>query len=84
MNQLQKTYTLAKAAYDTAFKNEDWELVDKLEDTYIEAEFALVDWAFDEAEKTGKISREDIEFIRKNSNLEQWAKFVDMGMRLAV
>lgn len=84
LNQVQKTYITAKAAYDAAFKNEDWDLVDKLEDPYIESEFALVTWTFDECIKTGKFSKKDADFMIKNSNTDQWNKFVDMGMRLAV
>jgi hypothetical protein len=83
MNQLQKTYAVAKAAYETAFKAEDWDLVDKLEDPMLDAEFALVDWSFDVVVATGKMSREDTDFLRSNSNLDQWAKFVDMALRLA-
>lgn len=84
MNELQKTYMLAKAAYDSAFKHEDWELVDKLEDPMLDAEFALVDWVCEEVEKTGQMSKEDIDLVYRNSTLEQWRKLVDMGTRLAV
>lgn len=82
MNKLQKEYAIAKAAYETAFKAEAWDLVDKLEDPMLEAEFALADWTFDVVVKTGKMSREDTDLIRSNSSLDQWAKIIDMGMRL--
>ena len=65
MNKLQKTYALAKAAYETAFKAEDWDLVDKLEDPMLEAEFALADWTFDVVVATGKMSRKDTDMIRQ-------------------
>lgn len=84
INQIQKAYMEAKAAYDTAFKMEDWDLVDQLEDPYLDAEIALVDWSFDECVKTGKFSRSDADLLRRNSNEAQWKKFVDMALRLAV
>jgi hypothetical protein len=82
MNKLQLDYLKAKVAYDTAFETEDWELVDQLEDPYLDAEFALADWVFQVAERTGLISKEDLEYIRKNANGEQWDKLIEMGVRL--
>jgi hypothetical protein len=83
MNQLQKDYAMKKAAYEAAFKMENWDLVDKLEDPMIEAEFKLMDWCFEVVEKTGQMSSEDIDLLRRNSNLDQWDKMVDMALRLA-
>ena len=54
MNKLQKEYAIAKAAYETAFKAEAWDLVDKLEDPMLEAEFALADWTFDSSSENRK------------------------------
>lgn len=84
MTELQAKYVAVKAAYDEAFKMENWELVDQLEDDYIETEFALVEWSFEEVQKTGKMSAEECEMLRKNSNLEQWSRMVDLALRLAV
>lgn len=82
MNTIQKKYIKAKAAYETAFKMGRWDLVDQLEDPMIEAEFALVDWAFEVAVKSGQMSKEDTDFMRRNSNGEQWEKLVDLALRM--
>jgi hypothetical protein len=82
MNEIQKAYATAKAAYETAFEAKNWELVDQLEDAYIEAQLTLIDWTIEQVEKTGLMPKEDIEFIRKNMNNEQMDKIAEMGLRL--
>ena len=82
MNELQKTYAIAKAAYDAAFEAKNWDLVDKLEDPYIDAELALMDWAFAVVIATGKMTKEDTDFLRRNANGEKWDNLVNMAFRL--
>lgn len=82
MNELQKAYAMAKAAYDAAFAAENWDLVDKLEDPYLDAELALADWAFEVVIATGQMTKEDTDFLRRNANGERWEKIVDMAFRL--
>lgn len=84
MNHIQMKYMIKKGAYDAAFALKDWELVDKLEDQYLDAESDLVEWTLQEVEKTGKMSKEDIAFVRKNMSVKQIEKLAEMGMRLAV
>lgn len=43
MKKLQEQYKLIKATYDQAFKAEDWETVDAIEDELLDAEEALRD-----------------------------------------
>lgn len=81
MNELQRNYLIAKAAYETAFENEDWSLVDQLEDPYIDAEFALVEWIEEIAVNDGTLSQEDIDLMRKNRR-DYVERVVDMAMRL--
>lgn len=81
MTQLQRSYILAKAAYDAAFKTENWELVDKLEDPYLELEFELVEWLKEEAAKTGKMTKEELDYIHQNAGLDVHEKMVDMALR---
>ena len=81
MTELQKAYTLAKAAYDAAFKAEDWDLVDKLEDPYLDLEFELVEWLKEEAAKTGKITKEELNFTHEKGGLSVHERMVDMALR---
>lgn len=80
--ELQADYIVKKAAYDQAFEQKNWQLVDELEDPYLESEFALFDEVGKIVVKTGKMSEEDVEYIRRHSNLEQWAKMIDLAVRL--
>lgn len=82
MNQLQKKYFEKKTIYEVAFKNHDWETVDAVEDEYLDAEFAMVEWMEKRIISTGQMTKEEIDYIRKNSNEEQWNKIVDMASRL--
>lgn len=81
MTELQQAYTLAKAAYDAAFKAEDWDLVDKLEDPYLDLEFELVEWLKEEAAKTGKITKEELNFTHEKGGLSVHERMVDMALR---
>lgn len=82
MNNIQKTYAKAKAAYETAFKMARWDLVDQLEDPMLDAEFALVDWAFTVAIASGEMSQADADLLRRNSSGDQWEKLVDLAFRM--
>ena len=77
MNVLQNDYLKLKLSYENATKNEEWELVDKLEDTFLDAESNLVKWALD--------------LVRSNGNNElanfwevNWTKEVDKFINLAL
>lgn len=77
MHKVQWEYAKAKAAYDAAFEVEDWELVDQLE-----AEMALIERTLEQVEKSGLMSKEDIEFIRDNMMPEHMEKIAELGFRL--
>jgi hypothetical protein len=80
--KLQADYVFKKAAYDNAFEKKDWVRVDELEDPYLEAEFALFDEVGKIVVATGEMTEEDVEYIRRHSNIEQWKKLIDLGLRL--
>ncbi|WP_025847567.1 hypothetical protein [Paenibacillus ehimensis] len=82
MNQIQQAYALAKAAYDAAVESENWELVEQLEDAYLDSESILVDWALTVAEKSGKLSDKEIELLRKNWALHH-ERIVNLAMKLS-
>lgn len=85
MNKLQQAYAIAKAAYDTALEAKDWDLVEELEDGFLEAEAAMVEWALDHAEKTKMIPAAELKTIR-----DRWIfppfhdRMVDMAFKLAI
>jgi len=82
MHKVQTEYAKAKAAYDAAFEAKNWELVDQLEDAYLEAEMALIEWTLEQVEKSGLMPKEEIEFIRDNMGPEQMEKIAELGFRL--
>ena len=83
MNKLQSEYLKLKSMYDQAFKAEDWDRVEEIEDNYIEAEYNLVKWSFNEAVKGG-MKQEDANYMMENSSLEQYQKFVTLALQLKV
>ncbi|ODA08485.1 hypothetical protein [Paenibacillus polymyxa] len=83
MNNVQKNYMVAKAAYDAAKENEDWELVERLEIPYLEAESDMVEWALDHAEK--RIPPKLMETLRDRWMFPQFHdRMVDLAFRLSV
>ncbi|KJD42543.1 hypothetical protein [Paenibacillus terrae] len=85
MNNVQKNYMVEKAAYDAAKENEDWELVERLEIPYLEAESEMVEWALDHADKSNMIPPELILTLRDKWMFPQYhERMVDLAFRLSV
>ncbi|MCP1306956.1 hypothetical protein [Paenibacillus tyrfis] len=83
MNEIQQAYATAKAAYDAAVESENWELVEQVEDIYLDAESVLVEWALNVAEKTGRLSANEMELLRKNW-IQHHERIVKLAMKLSV
>ncbi|RNB59516.1 hypothetical protein EDM57_05080 [Brevibacillus gelatini] len=84
MNHIQTAYLKMKAAYNQAFAAENWDLVEQLEDEYIEAEIALVNWAIDQAVNTGLMSQEEEKNLRTRWVLESYRdKIISLALRMS-
>lgn len=81
----QRRYMVAKSQYEAAIRLSDWEWADRMEDGYLDAESDLVEWMIDEAEKTGKMPKKEIELLRKNWVSEKYRpRIIEMAMSLAI
>ena len=85
MNDLQKTYAVAKAAYDTAFEENNWTLVEELEIPLLEAEAEMVEWALDHAEQSKMIPENLMTILRERWMFPQYHnKMIDLAFTLTV
>lgn len=83
MNTIQSAYLKAKSAYDQAFAAENWELVEQLEDTYIDAEITLVNWAIDQATSTGLMKPEEEKLLRTHWTLKPYNdRIINLALKL--
>lgn len=70
MNQIQTNFLAAREAWNTAtmqLPEKEW---GPYEDVYLKAEQALVEWALDEAEKTGKIPPDQLKTLRDKWHIQ--------------
>jgi 6-pyruvoyl-tetrahydropterin synthase len=79
MNEIQKAYKEAQNAYNKAVVNKDWDLAETLEDAFLDAEEALIQWTFEQIEKLGKAEADEIAFLKKH-----WAEKADQICELAM
>lgn len=80
MVEVQKAYVEVKNVYDTAFKNEDWAVVDAVEDQLLDAEEALTEWLFDQVK--GAMKADEIKTLKENHHLPQFnEKIIDLALR---
>lgn len=85
MNDVQKKYMIAKAAYDTAVETEDWDFVEDLCTDYVEAEGDLAEWALSVAEESGLIPEKDLKILKEKWMFPQYSpRLVDLAFRLKV
>ncbi|MBU7318433.1 hypothetical protein [Paenibacillus oleatilyticus] len=82
MNEIQQAYETAKAVYDAAVESENWDLVEQVENAYLDAESSLVNWALDVAEKTGRLSANEMDLLRKNW-VQHNERIVSLAMKLS-
>lgn len=82
MNEIQKEFIEIKAAYDAAVETENWDLVDELEDAYLDAEEKLVNFAINEASQY--MTDEEIKTLRENwANPKFTEQLINLALRLA-
>jgi hypothetical protein len=79
MLEVQEAYLVAKAAYEAAIETKQFDDIEELEDNLLDTEFALYDWFGELAVKTKKMSKEDIELLRRKSTGKQWDKIIEMA-----
>ena len=83
MNEIQKKYIQAKAAYEAAVRSHEWELADKLSDEFLDAEAKLVKWAFEKIDETGMMSDVELSTMWKNwTNPKYTDRILDLCVRL--
>lgn len=79
----QSEYINLKEEYDKAFKNEQWEKVDELEDDYIEAEYQLMLIINEIIVKNSDLSKEEVEKVHNNAiRFDRIGEMVNLALRL--
>ncbi|SYX84589.1 hypothetical protein [Paenibacillus alvei] len=81
MNKIQMEYIRAKKAWEKAVAEEDWMMVESLEDGLLEAEESLVTWTLDTAAQSGLISTSDIYTLQKHWTMRV-EQITALGLRL--
>lgn len=72
--EFKEKYLKLKKKYDTAFQDGDWNLVEEIEDSYLEAEELFVEAALKNLE--GRLSNKYIETLREKWRDPQWTEKV--------
>lgn len=84
LNELQNLYIQRKAAYEAAAEVGNWDLVEKLEDDYIQSEFDLVKWGLDQAVEMNRMSQEDAEMVFRNMPIDKFHEMAEKTARVVL
>lgn len=78
----QVQYLKNKEVYQKAFKDQDWEKVEEVEDDFLEAERELVQWGLNQTVLSGRFTQEQADQLLRDMSYEQYQKSAEMTSRV--